>query len=120
MSPSDHNKTLVIIYLFLGGFFTLPLIISPWIIAKNVDQYPSPRRSEQILIGILIATLVITLATLFWSTALGLYRRKSWGRTLAIISSVVFFPLCPPIAGYTWWFMHSEGGKQLYEQIRSA
>jgi chromate transport protein ChrA len=120
MSPADHNKTLVIIYLLLGGFFTLPLMASPWILAKNVDQYPSPRRGEQILIAVLIAAVVLTLATLFWSTALGLYRRRSWGRRVALVSSVVFFPLCPPIAGYTWWFMHSEGGKQLYERVRTS
>jgi O-antigen/teichoic acid export membrane protein len=101
MTPRDHNKTLAIIYLLLGGFFTLPLIASPWIIAKNIDQYPSPRRSDQVLLAILISAVILILAALFWSTALGLYRRQSWGRKLALISSVVLFPLCPPIAGYT-------------------
>jgi hypothetical protein len=114
MTPRDHNKTLAIIYLLLGGFFTLPLIASPWILAKNIDQYPSPRRSDQILIAILFGGAVLFLAILSWSTSLGLYWRKAWGRKLALISSVVFFPLCLPIAAYTWWFMHSEGGKQLY------
>jgi hypothetical protein len=114
MSPRDHNKTLVIIYLLLAGFFTLPLVASPWIVAKNVDLHPSSRRGDQLLFAVLIAAVVITLATLFWSTALGLYRRKPWGRKVALASSVVFFLLCPPIAAYTWWFMHSEGAKQMY------
>src|SRR5947209_2238438 len=103
MSPSDHNKTLVIIYLFLGGFFTLPLIASPWIIAKNVDQYPSPRRDSQIIIAIIAFCVLFFLALLFLSTAISLYRRKRWGRKLALISSVILFLLGPPVAAYTWW-----------------
>lgn len=108
MSPQDHNKTLALLYLFLGLFFTLPLVASPWIIAKNV-------RREQIFLAVIIAAVVVMLATLFWSTAIGLRRRRPWGRKLALISSGVLFLLCSPIAVYTWWFMHSEGGKQLYE-----
>lgn len=115
MSPSDHNKTLVIIYSLLGGFFTIPLIASPWIIAKNVRPYPSPGRDEQVIIAVVVFCAVLFLALLFLSTAFSLYRKTLLGRKLALISSVVLFPLCPPIAAYTWWFMHSEGGKQLYK-----
>jgi O-antigen/teichoic acid export membrane protein len=114
MSPADHNKTLVIIYLLLGGIFTLPLIASPWIIAKNIGKYTSPRGGDQVLITILIAAVVVILATLFWSTALGLYRRKSWGRKVALVSAVISFFLVPPLAAYAWWFLHSDGAKRMY------
>jgi ABC-type multidrug transport system permease subunit len=116
MSPTDHNKTLVIIYSLLGGFFILPIFAAPWIIAKNVDSYPSPRRDSQVLIAIVVFCAVISLALLFLSTAVGLYRRKRWAWTLALAAAAPLLPLCPPIAAYTWWFMHSEGGKQLYEK----
>jgi hypothetical protein len=43
-----------------------------------------------------------------------MYRRKRLGRKLALISSVILFLLCLPIATYTWWFMHSEGAKKMY------
>jgi hypothetical protein len=42
MSPVDHNKTLVLLYSFLSLTFILPLVGSPWIVAKSV------RNSEQI------------------------------------------------------------------------
>jgi O-antigen/teichoic acid export membrane protein len=114
MTPRDHNKTLVLIYLLLAGFFTLPLVASPWIIAKNIDKYTSPRGGDQVLITISLAAVVIILATLFWSTALGLYRRKSWGRKVALVSAVISFFLVPPLAAYAWWFLHSDGAKGIY------
>lgn len=114
MSPQDHNKTFVIIYSLLGGFFTLPILASPWILAKNVDRYPSPRRDDQILIAVVVFCIVLFLALLFLATALSLYRRHPWGRKLALVSSVLLLPLLPPAAAYTWWFMHSEGGKRMY------
>lgn len=114
MSPADHNKTLALLYCLLGAFFALPLIASPWIIAKNVDRYPSPRRDEQVLIAVVVFCVVLLLAALFVSTAVGLYRRWRGGRKLALVSAVLLLPLLPPAAAYTWWFMHSEGGKRMY------
>jgi hypothetical protein len=113
MSPQDHNKTLVVINSLVGGFFTLPLIASPWIIAWNVDIYPSPRRDSQIIIAAVAFCVVLFLALIFLSTAVGLYRRRAWGRKLAFVTSVLML-VWPPAAAYIWWFIHSEGGKRIY------
>jgi O-antigen/teichoic acid export membrane protein len=114
MSPPDHNKSLVVIYSLLGSFFALPIFASPWIIAKNVDKYPSPRRDSQVFIAVVVFCVVLLLATLFLSTAISLYQRWRRGRKLALVSAVLLLPLLPPAAVYTWWFMHSEGGKRMY------
>ena len=119
MLPSDHNKTLVIIYSLLGGFFILPIVASPWILAKNVDSYQSPRRDDQILIAVIVFCVVLLLALLFLATALSLYRRHPAGRKLALVASVLLLPLLPPAAVYTWWFMHSEGGKWMYGKVNT-
>lgn len=66
------------------------------------------------IIAAIVFCVVLFLAILFIATALSMYRRRPVGRTLALVSSVVLLPLLPPAAAYTWWFMHSEGGKQLY------
>jgi hypothetical protein len=113
MTTSDHNKTLVLIHSLVGGFFTLPLIASPWIILKNVDSYPSPRRDGQIIIAIVAVSVVLFLALIFLSTAVGLYRHRAWGRKLAFVTSVLML-VWPPAAAYIWWFIHSEGGKRMY------
>jgi len=114
MSPSDHNKTLALLYSLLGGFSTLPLLASPLIIATSVDSFPSPRREGQIIVAAASFCLVLFIALLFYSTAAGLYRRKPSGRKLGMVVAVLLLPFCPPIAAYTWWFLHSEGGKELY------
>jgi cytochrome bd-type quinol oxidase subunit 1 len=108
MSPQDHNKTLVLLYSALGGFFTLGLIAAPWIIANNV------RQPKQVPTAIVVFGLVFLMALLFWSTAIAMYRRKPFGRKLALIAAVASFPLGGYVSVYTWWFMHSEGAKQMY------
>lgn len=117
MTPQDHSRTLAIAYNLLGVPFALLILASPWFIASSIDDYPSPRRDHQILTAILIFCLVLLIALLLLSTAYGLFKRKSWSRTMALIISVLivwWFPLGTALGVYTWWFMHSEAGRQLY------
>jgi hypothetical protein len=79
MSPVDHNKTLVLLYSFLSLTFILPLVGSPWIVAKSV------RNSEQIPIAMVVGFALLVLALLFMATALALYRRKPYARALALV-----------------------------------
>jgi len=108
MSPQDHNKTLVILHSATGAFFTLGLIGAPWIIAKNFRQ-PGQVPTAMVVFGI-----VFLMALLFWSTAIMMYRRKPLGRKLALIAAIASFPLGGYVSVYTWWFMHSDGAKQMY------
>jgi len=108
MTPVDHNKTLVLLYSLLSAVFAIPLVASPWIIAKNM------RRPEQLPLSAAIFCIVIFLFVLFLSTALTLHRRRALGRKLALASAVLTLPLCWPLGVYTWWFMHTEGGKKMY------
>lgn len=110
MSPVDHNKTLVLLYSLLSAIFALPLLASPWIIAKNM------RRPEQLPLTATIFCIVVFLFLLFLSTALTMYRRQALGRKLALVSAVLTLPLCWPLGLYTWWFMHSNGGKKIYRE----
>lgn len=120
MNARDHNKTLTFIYAFLSVYVFLPVLAAPWLIISNLKEFSSPRSGTQVLIAtIAVITILLCLAILFLSTALSLYRRRPRARRLAIISALVVFPLCPPITIYTWWYMHSEGGKQLYFESQS-
>lgn len=118
MSPADHNKTLVVLYSLISALFTLPLLIAPLIllvspslIAKNLKS------TDQVLIATVAYCFVVLLALLFPVTGYSLYKRKSVGRSLALISAVALLPVCWPLGVYTWWFMHSEGGKTLYSGL---
>jgi drug/metabolite transporter (DMT)-like permease len=114
MSPRDHNKTLVVLYSLVCGFLALLLCASPWIIAKNVSSTPSPRRDDQIMTAAIVMGIVIFLFLLFLFTAIGLHRQRQWGRTLALCAAVLWLFYFPPVAVYSWWFLHSENGKQHY------
>ena len=109
MSTEDHNKTLVILHAGIGAFFTLGLIGAPWIIAKNF------RHPEQVPTAVLVFGVVLLLAVLFWSTAIAMFRRKPLGRKLALIAAVVALPIGGYVSIYTWWFMHSDGAKRMYQ-----
>jgi hypothetical protein len=107
MTAQDHNKTLVIVFSVFGTLWTMVLLATPWIVAKSF------RHHEQVPTAVLVVAFVLIMALLFWSTAITMQLRKPVGRKLALISAaplLMFWPL----SAYIWWFMHSEGAKQIY------
>ncbi len=122
MRPQDHNKTLCLVYSFLSVVFILLLLASPFIINNNVGDPHSPIGTGKLLTIIIVFCLVLLLTLLLLSTAYGLYKRKRWMRVTASILAVLFvwsFPLGTALAIYTWWFIYSEGRKQLYSESSS-
>jgi len=108
MSAKDHNETLAMLYAAVAAFYTCGIVAAPWIIEKNF------RRPEQIPTAILVCGAVSLIALLFWSAAIHMHRRKSIGRTLALIAAPITMFAFWPVGIYAWWFMHSYGGKALY------
>lgn len=108
MSSKDHNETLAMLYAAIATFYTCGIIGAPWIIEKNF------RRPEQIPTAILVFGAVLIIALLFWSAAIYMHRRKSIGRTLALVAAPITMFAFWPVGIYAWWFMHSHGGKALY------
>ncbi len=108
MTTKDHNETLAGIHLAVGVFFAFGLVASPWIIAQNF------RHKEQIPTAVLIFGVVFCIGLLMFVTAIAIHRRKPLGRKLAMWSIAVLFFIFWPAAIYSWWFMHSDGAKQMY------
>ena len=104
MSTKDHNETLAGIHLAIGVFLVLGLFVSPWVIGHR-------RQIETIII---ISVILLPLALLMFSTALAMHRKKPLGRKLALWSVSILFMIFWPAAIYSWWFMHSDGAKQMY------
>jgi hypothetical protein len=117
MTPSDHNKTLAIIYRVMGWYFTVPLLLAPLILYKTIAPRDSPRRGHQLLGVALACVLLLALVLLFHAAAYGLRRRRRRARTLALwLIPALLFTL-PPAIVYVWWFFHSEGGRQMYGEV---
>ena|SRR5258708_2582572 len=108
MSTEDHNKTLVILHVGTALIFSAGIVGSPWIIAKNF------RHAEQTATAVLVFGIVFIMAALFWATAISMYLRKPVGRKLALIAAVASFPVFGALGIYSWWFMHTEGGRSMY------
>ena len=119
MTPHDHNRTIGIIYGFLGGVLAAALILELVriiTVEKELDHVRSDS-SFRMLITIGLFFMVI-----FLSTVYGLFKRRRWARIFALVLSALlvwFVPLGTALAVYTWWFMHSEEGKRLYSKTSS-
>jgi hypothetical protein len=118
MTSQDHNKTLGIIYGFLGGLLTAAVLVELVRVITLERELERIRSSSELklLVGVGLALTFYIL-----SVAYGLLRRRPWARIPALVLSVLFiwlFPLGTALAIYNWWFLHSEGGKQLYSRHR--
>jgi chromate transport protein ChrA len=116
MTPQDHNRTLGIIYGFLGGILTLASLVE--LVRIITIEKELARIQADSLLQLLIAVALLLMIFLY-AIAYGLFRRRRWARIAALVSSGLFvwlFPLGTALAIYTWSFMHSEGGKSLYSR----
>lgn len=114
MTPHDHNKTLGIIYGLLGGLLVL-LAAVELVRIVTLNKELNHIRSDSALLTLIIAGLILTV--LLIATSYGIFKRRSWARVCSLILVGLFIwlvPLGTALAIYTWWFMHSKGGKQLY------
>lgn len=116
MTPQDHNRTLGIIYGFLGGILTLAALVE--LIRVIILEKELERIKSDSLLQILITVALVVMVFLY-AIAYGLFRRRQWARIFVLILSGLFvwlFPLGTALAAYSWWVMHSEGMKQLYSR----
>jgi hypothetical protein len=119
MTPHDHNKTLGIIYTFLGGLLTVAALVE-LIRVITIEKELERIRSDTFLLSLIIVGLLLTIILLL--TACGLFKRRNWARISSLILSglfIWFFPLGTALGIYTWWFLHSEGAKQIYSKTSS-
>jgi len=108
MSTKDHNETLAGIHLAVGAFFALTLMLVPIFFVKGSLEW------GDIPLTALVVLIVLAVALLMISTAITMHKRKPLGRELALWAAPLLFFICWPAAVYSWWFMHSDGAKQMY------
>lgn len=116
MTSQDHNKTLEIIYSFLGGLFTLAALIELVRIIVLERELARIQSDSALQIGIIVALVFMVFLYL---TAYGLFKKRRWARISALISSGLFVwlvPLGTALAIYAWWFLQGESGRQLYSK----
>lgn len=109
MSPRDHNRTLGIIHGLIGAF-----VLTGFTVAAVVE---ARRRPSDVAERLWWMLYVLPLPIFQLLTAFGLLMARRWGRIFALVLCALYvwlFPLGTLLAIYTWWFLHSEGGRQVY------
>jgi hypothetical protein len=109
MTPRDHNRTVGIAHALVGA-----LILAGLTVAAVLEARRRPSDAAERLAWMLY---VLPLPLLQLLTAYGVFTIRTWGRTLALIFSVLYvlvFPLGTLLAAYTWWVLYGENGRLLY------
>ena len=109
MTTNDHNNTLAGIYLVVGSVLFLILISFPWTIG------PDLRRPDQMPLKIIIIGVLLLGSVLMLSTTIAMWKQKPIGRKLAMFSAMLLMLIFWPAGIYSWWFIHSDGARQLYD-----
>ena len=109
MTTKDHNETLAGIHLAFGGFLVLVLVIAPLLLKRDFE-----RHTEQIPLVLIVWVLSLGLAVLMLLTAFAMSKKKPKGRKLALWAAPFLLVMFWPAGVYSWWFLHSDGAKQMY------
>lgn len=115
MTPRDHNKTVGIAHGLVGTIVLTGLAVAAVVEAR--------RRRSDAAESLAWMLYVLPLPLLQLLTAYGVYTIKRWGRTLALVFSILYvliFPLGTLLAAYTWWVLYGETGRQMYDQSPPA
>jgi chromate transport protein ChrA len=112
MTAQDHNKTISIIYSFLGLVLAGAAIV--WLVRdlRQKDWALTIYKDALFIAAAVISTCLL-------ATVYGMLRRKGWARILALVTTVFYvwlFPLGTLLAVYIWWFLHSDGARQIYSK----
>lgn len=125
MTPQEHNKYVGMAQLGYAGFHVLMMIASMGFVGFMLHNIYS--QSQQMggppppsFLGlILVFAGIVNVATTIPSVVAGyaLLKRRPWGKVAGIIAGVVSgmsFPIGTAVAVYTFWFLFSDVGKQVY------
>jgi hypothetical protein len=116
------TKTLGIIYLIVGGVLSLlPLGFFIWAAYVSDVEFEHSLNFEKLsgngLLMMAGVFLLFLLALSVMFIGIGFLKRRRWARIPALIfcaPAILSFPFGTGLAIYTWWFLHSEGGKQIF------
>ena len=126
MTPEQHNKYVALAHLAYASIHMLlmGLMLSFFGIvlagAARDGRGGSPPIEMLFLMGVFVAgmTLIFTGPSLFASYAF--WKRKPWAKTAGIVAAVMAamnFPVGVATCVYTFWFLFSDPGKILYDNV---
>jgi len=124
LTPEEHNKYLGWSHIAYGGLFLLfatMMMVFIWVMMAmppNPPPFPFVLFMSLFMMAIWGAMILPS-----FIAGYGLLKRKKWAKIWAIISAVVAasnVPFGTAVTVYTFWFLFSEPGKQLFERNNYA
>lgn len=125
MTTEDHNRTLGILHLVYGGLHALVILgFATFFIAIMAGMSRSGSRdAPEAAMFMMIFWLVFALFWLLFTipsfvAGYGMLKKKSWAKVWSMIAGGIAglsFPFGTALSVYTFWFLFSGGGKELYE-----
>jgi hypothetical protein len=122
MTPADHHKTIGIMHLIFGGFFTLMSLVMLLFFgffaailsaAAASDPNAPPVAFIWAIMGfVFLLYLILSLPGLIAGYAM--LKKKPWARIAGIISSVmagISFPFGTALCVYSLWYFFGEAGR---------
>jgi hypothetical protein len=125
MTPQEHNKFVGWAQLGYAGFHLLMIIVLMGVqgyMFQNIysrSQAMGGRPAPPFLVLIFVFVGVFSVAMTIPSVVAGyaLLKRRPWAKVAGIVAGVVAatsFPIGTAVAVYTFWFLFSDVGRQLY------
>ena len=125
MTPQEHNRYVGLAQFGYAGFHLFTMIVLMGVEGYMFENIYS--RSQQMggpppppfLVLIFVFVGIVTVAMTIPSVVAGyaLLKRRPWAKIAGIVGGVVAatsFPIGTGVAVYTFWFLFSDVGKQLY------
>ncbi len=125
MTPLEHNKYVGLAQLGYAGFHLLTMIVlmgvegymfeNIYSRSQEMGGPPPPPFLVLIFVFVGIVTVAMTIPSIVAGYAL--LKRRPWAKVAGIVGGVIAatsFPIGTAVAVYTFWFLFSDVGKQLY------
>ena len=126
MTPQEHNKFVGLAHVGYAGLHVLMMIVSLGFVgfmlgniynrSQEMGGPPPPTFLGVILVFAVIFNIATTIPPIVAGYAL--LKRRPWAKVAGIVGGVVAamsFPIGTAVAVYTFWFLFSDVGKQLYD-----
>ena len=127
MTAEEHNKYLAIAHLVYAGIQLLMLIMVMIVVGAVLSEMDGRRQTVG---GDPLPDFVRTILVIFWVlnfifiipsmiAGYALLKRRSWAKIAGIVAAVaeaINFPIGTAITAYTFWFLFSDAGRQIYDK----
>jgi hypothetical protein len=128
MTPLEHNKYLGMAHLGYAGFQLLMTIVivgfmglmmsEIFVQARRMGGDTPPQFMGFVIVFAGVLQVLLSIPSIVAGYAF--FKRRPWAKVSGVIAGVVAamsFPIGTALAVYTFWFLFSDAGKQVYENL---